>query len=125
MHTADSLAQLITVLLLCVAVLWAAWFVTRWIAGVQRGGVRGGALEVMEACRIGPNQTVEIIRVANRYVAIAVSKDSVEKLCELGPEEYTPRAAGVAEQASGSKASFRALLESLNRKDSMDDKAQG
>ena len=71
MRSAESVAQLITVILLFIVVMAAAWLVTRWLAGYQKGAMRSGALEVMETCQLGPGHLVQIVRVAGHYVAIA------------------------------------------------------
>ena len=101
----DSIAQLITILLIFAAVLVATFFVTKWIAGYQRIAGSGNTMEVVEVCRISPSQVLQIVRIGDRYVVIAVSKDSVSFVTGLSEGEYHR-----PEKASASGGSFKEIL---------------
>ena len=103
----DSYLQFITVLILFVFVLLITYWTTRWIARYQKGKAGAGNLEVIEICRISPNKYVQIIRVGNKYLAIAVGKDEIHMLAEISedelllvenPNEQSLNFAGVFEQ---------------------------
>lgn len=83
---ADSVIQFLTVLIIFVIVLGATWFTTRYIAGVQKGKLKGNNFEVIDSFRLSPNKYIQIIRIGNRYLAIAVCKDTVTVLTELDKE---------------------------------------
>ena len=83
---ADSFAQLITVLLVFVFVLGLCWFTTKFIAGYQKQQNKGNHVEVVESSSIGNGKYVQIIKIADKYVAVAVCKDTVTFLTEI-PEE--------------------------------------
>lgn len=87
----DSYIQFITVLLLFVMILAAAYGVTRWIAKTQKGRTSEGNLEVMETCRLTPNKYVQIVRAGEKYLVIAIGKDEVHMLAELSREELVFR----------------------------------
>lgn len=87
----DSYIQFITVLLLFVMILAAAYGVTRWIAKTQKGRTPEGNLEVMETCRLTPNKYVQIVRAGEKYLVIAIGKDEVHMLAELSREELVFR----------------------------------
>ncbi len=84
---ADSFAQLITVLIIFVLVLAATLFTTRWIAGYQKGQNKGKNIEVVETYPIGNGKYIQIVRLAETYVAIAVCKDTVTRLAEIPKED--------------------------------------
>ncbi len=83
----DSVVQFLTVLVIFVFVLGATWFTTRYIAGFQKGKMRGNNFESVDSFRISQNKYVQIIRIGERYLAIAVCKDTVTVLAELKKDE--------------------------------------
>ena len=86
-NTVDSTAQLIAVLVIFVLVLALTLFVTRWIARYQKGQWAGGNIEIMETCPMGNGKYIQIARLGNTYVAMAVCKDTVTLLAELSEEQ--------------------------------------
>lgn len=87
MNTADSVSQLITVLFIFVLVLAITLYTTRWIARYQKGQRSGSNIDVVETCPVGNGKYIQIVRLADTYVAIAVCKDTVTLLAELPKEQ--------------------------------------
>lgn len=87
LHTADSFSQLITVLLAFVFVLALTLWTTRWIAKYQKGQKAGQNIDVVETCPMGNGKYIQIIRLADKYVAVAVCKDNVTLLAQLDGEK--------------------------------------
>ena len=83
----DSVAQLLTVILLFVVVLGATWLTTRYVAGVQKGKMRGSNFEVIDTFRLTQNKYVQILRIGKKYMAVAICKDTVTVLRELDESE--------------------------------------
>ncbi len=83
----DSAAQLLTVLLIFVFVLALTFFVTRWIARYQKGQWAGGNIEILETCSMGNGKYIQIARLGETYVAMAVCKDTVTFLTTLPAEQ--------------------------------------
>lgn len=106
-----GIAQFITVLILFVAVLWVTWAVTKWTAGYQKGKWAGGNIEMLESIRIAPDKYVQIIRVADKYLAVAVAKDTVTFLAELDESALT-----LKDSRAGAGMSFQELLEKVREK---------
>lgn len=111
MDTLGGIAQFITVLVLFVAVLWVTWAVTKWMGGYQKGKWAGGNIEMLESFRIASDKYVQIIRVADKYLAIAVSKDTVTVLSELEESKLVRR-----DDADSAKISFQEILEKVREK---------
>ncbi len=84
---ADSYAQLMTVLVIFLFVLALTWFVTRWIAGYQKGKSTNTNMELLESFRLSNNKYIQIVRIGNKYLALAVCKDTVTMLAEIPEEE--------------------------------------
>ena len=83
----DSVAQLLTVILLFVVVLGATWLTTRYVAGVQKGKMKGSYFEVIDTFRLTQNKYVQILRIGKKYMAVAICKDTVTVLRELDESE--------------------------------------
>ena len=101
---ADSYIQFITVLLIFLAVLGVTAWTTRWIANYQKQQNVNGNIEVVETTRIANNKYIQIIRAGEKYLVIAVCKDSVAMLGEI-PEEQ------LKDGNSVQKFNFRELFE--------------
>ena len=83
---ADSYIQFMTLLVLFLIVLAVAWFVTKWMAGYQRGRASNTNIEVLEMIGLSNNKYIQIIRVGHKYLAVAICKDTVTMLTEI-PEQ--------------------------------------
>ena len=85
----DSFVQFITVLLLFLFVLVITYVVTRWLSGVQKAQMAGKNMELIETMRISNSKYIQIMRAGDRYLVIAVCKDTVTLLAELSKEELS------------------------------------
>lgn len=83
----NSYAQFITVLVVFVIVLGITAITTKWIAGYQKRQNGSGNVEVIETSRIANNMYIQIVRVGEKYMVIAVCKDTVTMLCEIPKEQ--------------------------------------
>jgi flagellar protein FliO/FliZ len=108
----DGWAQLITVLLIFVAVLALTAYVTKYIAKVQKQTGLSGNLEVLETIRISGTKYIQLVRIGETYVAMAVCKDTVTKLCEIPKEQLKETTAN-----DGNVFSFKEMLNSVMHKE--------
>ena len=81
--TLESLAQLVTLIVIFALVLAITYFATRWVGGIQK--------EVLETMRISNSKYIQILKIGNKCFAIAVCKDTVTYLCEVNEEELIYR----------------------------------
>lgn len=102
----DSFVQFITILLLFFFVLVITYVVTRWVSGIQKVQMTGKNMELVETMRISNSKYLQIIRVGEKYLVIAVCKDTVTMLAELSPEEISPDCSN-----EGKALSFREILD--------------
>ncbi|MBO7333759.1 MAG: flagellar biosynthetic protein FliO [Lachnospiraceae bacterium] len=86
LSTASSAGQLITVLLIFAFVLFITWFATRFVGNFQKERMEGANITVVETQRIAPNKYIQIVKIGDRYFAIAVCKDSVTTISEISSE---------------------------------------
>lgn len=57
------------------------------MASIQKGKLKAGNMEMIETLRISNNKYLQIVRVGNKYLCMAVCKDTVTMLGELKEEE--------------------------------------
>ena len=89
----DGYAQFITVLVIFVIVLGVTALVTKWIANYQKQQSVNENVQIIETTRIANNKYIQIIRVGETYMAIAVCKDTVTMLGEIPVEQLKSGAA--------------------------------
>ena len=83
----SSYAQFIAVLVIFVLVLGVTALTTKWISGYQKQQNANGNIEVIETSRLTNNKYLQIIRVGETYMVIAVCKDTVTMLGDIPPEQ--------------------------------------
>lgn len=80
----DNFLQFLGALLILVFVLALAYFVTRWIGNYQKVQMKNRNMQVIETMRIANNKYIQIVKVAEEYLAISIAKDRIELLAKLG-----------------------------------------
>ncbi len=108
----DSYTQFIAVLVVFIVVLGLTAATTKWIANYQKQQNVNCNIEVIETTRISSNKYIQLVRVGQTYMAIAVCKDTVTMLGEI-PKEQLEEAT-----VSGKGVNFRELLDKALKKDS-------
>lgn len=108
----DGYVQLFTVLLIFIAVLVLTAFTTKYIANIQKQNCKGGNLEVIETIRISNTKYMQLVRVGDTYVAMAVCKDTVTKLCEIPKEQLREMS-----DMNNTGLSFKEILDSVKHKE--------
>lgn len=109
----DSTMRLITALLIFVLVLAATYFVTRWIAGYQKGQMAKGNIEVMETCRLSQTKYIQIIRVGSRYLVIGVCKDTITMLASIEETDLNLEKNGISQEKQGSPETFQEVFQRI------------
>ncbi len=108
----DGYIQLITVLLIFVAVLAVTAWATKYIAKVQKQMGMSGNIEILETIRVSNTKYIQLVRIGETYVAMAVCKDTITKLCEVPKEQLKENA---LEKSEG--FSFKEILSTAMRKE--------
>ncbi len=83
----DGYLQLIASLIVFIVVLAAALFSAKWLANYQKGIRANGNIEIIESSQLTANKYLQIVRIGEKYIAIAVCKDTVTVLCEISKED--------------------------------------
>lgn len=106
----DSYIQFLTVLIIFVFVLAITYWVTRWTAGYQKSKSAGANMELVDAIRLTNNKYVQIIRIGQKYLAVAVCKDTVTMLAEIPEDELC-----LSEGDETKISSFRDILSKVQK----------
>ncbi len=83
----DTAAQFLTIVVIFLIVLGLTYATTKWIANYQKVKNVNNNIEVIEVSKIAANKYIEIVRCGDKYLAIAICKDTVTMLCELEKEQ--------------------------------------
>ena len=102
----DTTAQFLTVVFIFIFVLALTYATTKWIANYQKGKNVNNNVEIIEVSKITANKYIEIVRCGEKYLAIAVCKDTVTMLCELSKEQLS-----LDDENKSKNTGFRDLLD--------------
>ncbi|MBR1470775.1 MAG: flagellar biosynthetic protein FliO [Lachnospiraceae bacterium] len=84
----NNIARFLTLLLIFVFVLAVTVYTTRFVAKTQQGRSRSANMELLETLALGNGKYLQMVRIGEQYVVLAVGKDSVAKVAELPAEAY-------------------------------------
>ena len=104
----ESVLQFVTVLFVFIFVLAITYISTKYIAGIQKEQCRTGNMELVETLRISNNKYLQIVRIGNRYLCMAVCKDTVTMLGEVQKEDMVFR-----ENNLNANVKFSKILEKM------------
>lgn len=113
----SSLGQLMSVLAVFVVVLLLTLLTTRWIAGYQQGQMRSQNqnLKIIETLRLSTTNYIQIIKVGDVYLVVAVSKEHIEKLAELREDQVKEAACSMMGQKVDMSESFHDILDKVKQ----------
>lgn len=122
----ENFLEFLYVMIIFIAVLAIAYFVTRWIGKLQKNQYgMSNNLELLEACRLSGNKYIQIVRAGKKYFVLAICKDTVTLIGELNEDELE-----VIKENGTTKpfASFHDILEKMRgngNKDDIDSNSNG
>lgn len=79
----ESFLRLITAIVVFILVLALTYFVTRWIGKFQQGMNPGSHVTVLETFKVASNKYIQVIKVGEIYMVIAICKDTITMLTRL------------------------------------------
>lgn len=86
LSTIENVFQLLGLLVVFGLILAAAWFTTRWVGTNTLNSQKNANISVIETFRLAPGRYIQIIRLGEKYIAVAVSKEHIEYLTEIDEE---------------------------------------
>ncbi len=106
--TYDSILQLVGLVFLLIIILVAAYYTSRLIGGIKLGQMKKSNFQVIDSYRVTPNKALQIVKIGNKYVVVAIGKDNINFITELDESEVIIR-----ESQQGEKQSFKQILDKL------------
>lgn len=106
--TFDNVLQLLGLVLLLILILIAAYYTSRFVGRYKLGQLKDSNIQVIEIYRISTNKMLQIVKIANKYVVLAVCKDQITYIMDLDESQVLTHEAKEVE-----KQSFRQIFEKL------------
>lgn len=85
--TFAGIFKLIFLVIIFIVILVLSYLVTKWYANSGLVKKKTNNIEIKESFQLAPGKTISIVRIGEKYVALAQFKDNVVKLAELTEEE--------------------------------------
>lgn len=111
LSASGNVFQLIGLVLLLILILAAAFFTSRYIGKLSLGQLKNSNFKIIDTYRISPNKFLQIIKVANKFILISVSKDTVNFISELDEAEVL-----IKEFHTKENLNFKQILDKLKNK---------
>jgi flagellar biosynthetic protein FliO len=106
------IARLVAVL----GVIWAAFWGMRWYSRrTQTSGGARGELEILETRALGPNRSLQLVRVGRRAVLVGVTPERINQLLEIDDHEEVDRLLETLEAQRASSPSLGLRIGSMSR----------
>ncbi len=106
--TMDNVWQLFGLIVILVIILIAAYYTSRFVGGAKINQLKNSNFKVIDTYRITQNKALQIVKVANKYLVISISKDSIRFITELEETDVLSK-----EVPSEEKQNFKLILEKL------------
>ena len=85
--TFAGIFKLIFLVIIFIVILVLSYLVTKWYANSGLVKNKTNNIEIKESFQLAPGKTISIVRIGEKYIALAQFKDNVVKLAELTEEE--------------------------------------
>lgn len=107
--------QSLSVIILFFVILWGAYYATKYLGKLQFKRNNGSNMSIVEVLPVGPQKTVQLIRVGTEYMIIGVSKDQISFM--KGVDEST---LNLEKDRSEMVVPFSAYMKKLVKKEHTD-----
>ncbi|MCQ2520170.1 MAG: flagellar biosynthetic protein FliO [Lachnospiraceae bacterium] len=110
--TGQSVFQFVAVLLIFAFVLAITYFTSKYIGSYQKEKIQGNNITVIETQRITQNKYIQIVKIGDKYFALAVCKDTVTTISEISEESLN------LSKQSAEKVSFKEFFNKAKEEES-------
>jgi flagellar protein FliO/FliZ len=83
----ESVLRLFSAIIVFLLVLALTYFVTRWLGKYQQGVAGNRNITVLETFKVTQNKYLQVVKVGEAYMVIAICKDSITMLTRLDASE--------------------------------------
>ncbi|PKM95722.1 MAG: hypothetical protein CVU84_02655 [Firmicutes bacterium HGW-Firmicutes-1] len=78
--------QIVYILILCVVIFVGAYYSSRLLGNYQLKRTKLSNLKIVEVISVGPQKTIQLVKVGNDYVLIGVTKDRITFMKEVSAD---------------------------------------
>lgn len=110
-QSTGNIGELIVLFIIFILIIVACYYVTRFIGGKQLKQMKNSNFTVLDTYRITQNKFLQLVRMGNQYVVIAVTKDNISVIARLTEEEVIK-----PEDKSPQEVSFKHILTKIINK---------
>lgn len=109
----DGIITGLGTLLMVAAVLFAAWWFTRRLAGSSQFGSRSRYMKVIDRMPVAQDRFLVLVQVGEKVYLVGVASSEITLLADMDQE---PAPLQEADQASPAAVDFRELMKKMGRK---------
>ena len=110
---AESVVQFLTVFLVFLLVLALTYFTTRFVGNFQKSATINKNFEAIETYKIANGKYLQLVRIGEKYYAIAIGKDTVTTVCEIPKEDIVIKSSTDIVQGADS---FKTIMENAKKR---------
>lgn len=107
----DNALQLIGLCIILILILIAAYYTSKFVGNVRLGQLKNSNFKVIDVYRINTNKMLQIVKIADKYVVLGISKDHITYIMELDESEILTH-----DLKNNEKQSFRQIFEKIKGK---------
>lgn len=107
-----SLFSMLFSLIMMIAVLFAAYYTTRWLGSKTAVGRGSSNIKILDRMLLSQDKTLVILEVAGQCMLFGITQQSIQKICDLD--------AGRLQPSSATEPFSTIFLEALKGKIGMD-----
>ena len=86
-NTLENALQLVGLLSVFIFILVATYFSSRMIGQYKLGQMKHKNFKVIETYKAAPNKYLQLVKMGNKYIVIAIGKDEIHVVTELSEDE--------------------------------------
>lgn len=103
--------QLVGIFILFLFILGATYLTTKIVGGVKFNQMKNSNFRVIETYRITQNKFLQLVKIGNKYIVLAIGKDNINFIAELQEDEILN-----LDQMSKSKENFSTIMSKLTNR---------
>lgn len=121
--TFNSVLRFITAIIVFIVVLGATYATTRFIGNYQKKALHSSNFDVIDSYRLSTTKYLQLMRIGNEYIVIAVCKDTVTMLCKVDKDTIILHHEDEdIEKKDINISSFKDMFEQIKKSSTVDDK---
>lgn len=109
-RSSGNIGELIVLIIIFILIIVACYYVTRFLGGKQLKQMKNSNFTVIDTYRVTQNKFLQLVRMGNQYIVIAVTKDSITVIANLSEEEV------VKPEDKSQEVNFKNILTNLMNK---------